>query len=152
VKELTTKVTIFSAVVTCPSSKVDTHTMSKSLTVWLSIHTWRWSGWYFSYNRKCFVMSCAHYTLKNGFVTIISLWYDCSNIIFWCFKMWSYVPCQRWYPIYIYSSEDDNLIVIGTWVKVGLFFFNKYWKFSTINSQDPLKIVNFYVKNAYLTP
>jgi hypothetical protein len=33
VKELTTKVTIFSAVVTCPSSKVDTHTMSKSLTV-----------------------------------------------------------------------------------------------------------------------
>ena len=54
--------------------------------------------------------------------------------------------------LYIYSSEDDNLIVIGTWVKVGLFFFNKYWKFSTINSQDPLKIVNFYVKNAYLTP
>ena len=29
-------------------------------------------------------------------------------------------------------------------------FLDKYWKFSTINSQDPLKISNFFVKNALL--
>lgn len=71
-KELTTKVTIFSAVVTCPSSKVNTHFMSKSLTVWLSIHTWWWSGWYFSYlteNMYSLVMFCAHYTLR-GFLLL----------------------------------------------------------------------------------
>ena len=32
-------------------------------------------------------------------------------------------------------------------------FLDKYWKFSTINTdQDPLKIRNFFVKNAYLNP
>ena len=32
------------------------------------------------------------------------------------------------------------------------FFGDKYWKFSTINTdQDTLKIFNFFVKNAYLT-
>jgi hypothetical protein len=35
-------------------------------------------------------------------------------------------------------------------VKV-VFFLDKYWKFSTINTdQDPLKIVYFFVKNAHL--
>ena len=32
-------------------------------------------------------------------------------------------------------------------------FLDKYWKFSTINTdQNPLKIFNFFSKNAYLTP
>jgi hypothetical protein len=32
-------------------------------------------------------------------------------------------------------------------------FLNKYWKDSTINTdQNPLKLFNFFVKNAYLTP
>jgi len=32
-------------------------------------------------------------------------------------------------------------------------FLDKYWNFSTINTdQDRLKIFNFFLKNAYLTP
>ena len=32
-------------------------------------------------------------------------------------------------------------------------FLDKYWKFSTINTdQDPLKIWNFFLKKAYLNP